>query len=169
MERNELLQEIYQSFSGKVEAYIRSRVADTQDVEDIASQVFLKVCQNIDRFSEEKAARSTWVYTITHNTVIDYYRKRGRDAPMQLCWELPQLPKQDQSLEDVLKKESLDALADALENLEERERDLTLLHYYKNKSLKEIASIMGMSYSNARVIHKKALGKMKKRMAQYEK
>lgn len=77
MERNELLQEIYQSFSGKVEAYIRSRVADTQDVEDIASQVFLKVCQNIDRFSEEKAARSTWVYTITHNTVIDYYRKRG--------------------------------------------------------------------------------------------
>ena len=88
---------------------------------------------------------------------------------MQLCWELPQLPKQDQSLEDVLKKESLDALADALENLKERERDLTLLHYYKNKSLKEIASIMGMSYSNARVIHKKALGKMKKRMAQYEK
>ena len=41
-----------------------------------------------------------------------------------------------------------------------------LLHYYKNKSLKEIAVIMGMSYSNTRVIHKKALGRMRKWLEQ---
>ena len=166
MKNNELLQELYQCFSGKVETYIRSRVETPQDVEDMVSQVFLKVCQNIDSFSEEKAAHSTWISSITHNVVIDYYRKRGRDSPMKLCGELPQLPERDRSLERILREESLDALANALENLEERERDLMLLHYYKNKSLKEIAVIMGMSYSNTRVIHKKALGRMRKWLEQ---
>jgi len=85
---------------------------------------------------------------------------------MKLCGELPQLPERDRSLERILREESLDALANALENLEERERDLVLLHYYKNKSLKEIAVIMGMSYSNTRVIHKKALGRMRKWLEQ---
>ena len=47
MKNNELLQELYQCFSGKVETYIRSRVETPQDVEDMVSQVFLKVCQNI--------------------------------------------------------------------------------------------------------------------------
>lgn len=162
--KNELFQELYQCFFGKVEAYIRSRVGNPHDVEDLVSQVFLKVCQNIDSFSEEKAAHSTWIYAITHNVVIDYYRKRGRDSSVELCGELPQLPERDRSLEGILREECLDTLANALENLEERERDLLLLHYYKNKSLKEIALIMGMSYSNTRIIHKKALDRMKKWM-----
>lgn len=166
MKKNELLQELYQRYSGKVEAYIRSRVGNPQDVEDMVSQVFLKVCQNIDRFSEEKAAHSTWIYAITHNVVIDYYRKRGRDSPIKLCGELPQLPERDKNLEGILEEECLETLAEVLEKLEERERDLVLLHYYKNKSLKEVAAIMGMSYSNTRVVHKKALGRLKKWMGQ---
>ena len=64
----------------------------------------------------------------------------------------------------LLNEEALEQLANALENLEECERDLLLLHYYKNKSLKEIARIMGMSYSNTRIIHKKALDRMKQWM-----
>ncbi len=166
--KNELFQELYQGFSGKVESYIRSRVADPLDVEDLVSQVFLKICQNIDSFSEEKAVHSTWIYTITHNVVIDYYRKRGRDAAMEFLGELPELPERDQSLERLLREESLAALADALGKLKERERDLVLLHYYKNKSLKEIAVMMGMSYSNTRLVHKKALGRMKEWLAMDE-
>ena len=149
--KNELFQELYQGFSGKV-----------------VSQVFLKICQNIDSFSEEKAAHSTWIYTITHNVVIDYYRKKGRDSTMEFLGELPELPERDQSLERLLREESLAALAAALGKLKERERDLLLLHYYENKSLKEIAEMMGMSYSNARLVHKKALGRMKEWLAMAE-
>ena len=90
MKNNELLQELYQCFSGKVETYIRSQVETPQDVEDMVSQVFLKVCQNIDSFSEEKAAHSTWIYAITHNVVIDLLRRKGGgESPMKLCGELP--------------------------------------------------------------------------------
>ena len=45
--------------------------------------------------------------------------------------------------------------------LKERERDLILLHYYKGLTLKEVADKMGMSYINAKVIHKKALAALR--------
>ena len=56
-----------------------------------------------------------------------------------------------------LNNEALDTLADALMSLKEKERDLIVLHYYENHTLKTVAEMMGMSYINAKVIHKKAL------------
>ena len=62
---------------------------------------------------------------------------------------------------DIIKAEMLDQLADALESLADRERDLIILHYYSNLTLKEIAVKMRMSYANVKIIHKKALSKMR--------
>ena len=55
----------------------------------------------------------------------------------------------------------LEQLAEALESLDERSRDLIILHYYDGLTLKEIADRMQMSYPNAKVIHKKALRSLK--------
>ena len=41
--------------------------------------------------------------------------------------------------------------------LKEKARDLIVLHYYTDHTLKEMAEMMGMSYINAKVVHKKAL------------
>ena len=51
-----------------------------------------------------------------------------------------------------------------IEKLPPRERDLIVLHYYHNLQLKEIAQIMGMSYSNCKVIHSKALARLRQHM-----
>ncbi|MBR1892829.1 MAG: hypothetical protein IJ815_04795 [Lachnospiraceae bacterium] len=53
-------------------------------------------------------------------------------------------------------------LADALEKLDMRLCDIVLLHYYGGKTLKEIASAMNMSYPNMKILHKKALGQLRK-------
>ena len=56
-----------------------------------------------------------------------------------------------------LSDDALDSLADALQALKEKARDLIVLHYYTGHTLKETAEMMGMSYINAKVVHKKAL------------
>ena len=56
-------------------------------------------------------------------------------------------------------------LADALEMLDIRLRDIIILHYYGGKSLKEIATAMNMSYPNIKILHKKALNQLKKMLA----
>ena len=145
-------EDIYLAYHDKVSAYIKGKVENHYDAEDLVSQVFEKVYGKLHTFDESKASLSTWIYTITRNTVTDYYRIHRNHASYDEAYELP-VPEQDRDV--------LDTLADALMTLKERERDLILLHYYKGLTLKEVADKMGMSYINAKVIHKKALSGLK--------
>ena len=145
-------EDIYISYHDKVSAYIRGKLDNHHDAEDLVSQVFEKVYGKIHTFDESKASLSTWIYTITRNTVTDYYRNRRIHTSYDEVYELP-APEKDRDM--------LDTLADALMILKERERDLIMLHYYMGLTLKEVADKMGMSYINAKVIHKKALSGLK--------
>ena len=62
-------EEIYRDFKDKVESYIRARVNDHHVAEDLTSDVFFKCYKNIERYDPEKAAVSTWVFTIVNNTL----------------------------------------------------------------------------------------------------
>lgn len=67
---------IYRDYYQKISYFVIKKVGNDQIAEDIVSDVFLKITSNIDRFDPQKAAVSTWVYTIANNTVLDYYRTR---------------------------------------------------------------------------------------------
>lgn len=139
--------QIYEEFQPKVRAYVRGKIHDPHDAEDLVSAVFMKVVQKLDSFDPAKASVSTWVYTITRNTVTDYFRTRRSMVAFE-----------DYMVDETeLTDDALDCLADALMNLKEKERDLIVLHYYSGHTLKTVAEMMGMSYINAKVIHKKAL------------
>lgn len=141
-------EELYCEYCPKVASYIRSKVDNPQDAEDLTSTVFEKVYARWDTFDPGKASVSTWIYTITRNTVTDYFRTRRETVAFE-DWMDPPCVESNSDL--------LDALADALLDLPERERDLILFHYYRGMTLKDIAKKMGMSYINIKVIHKKAL------------
>ena len=66
--------------------------------------------------------------------------------------------------EGILREELLEELSVALEKLDERKRDIILLHYYQEYSLKEIADKMCISYSYAKQLHGSALKTLQKHM-----
>ena len=116
---------IYTDFHKKVARYIAGKVPNPQDAEDLVSCVFMKVFQKLDTFDESKASLSTWIFTITRNTVYDFYGTRKDFS------ELPEDIATDSNIdENLLNEEMLEQLADALESLDERSRDLIILHYY---------------------------------------
>ena len=67
-------EQIYTDYKDKVFAYIRNHVNSPEDAEDLCADVFVKVYDKLDTFDESKARISTWIYSITSNTVIDFYR-----------------------------------------------------------------------------------------------
>ena len=148
---------IYRDYHGKVFGYIRSKIDSAQDAEDLAADVFLKVFEKLDSFDESRASLSTWIYTITRNTLTDYYRTR------KVLAEIPEALEDSASVEDdVCNAEMLDTLANALETLDERERDIIILRFYSGKTLKEITAQMGISYAYGKVLQNKAYEKLKK-------
>lgn len=150
-------EQIYTDFHNKVFGYIQSKVKNMQIAEDLASDVFVKVYERINVFDEKKASLSTWIYLITKNTLIDYYRTRKEHS------ELPEQLSASSSVEEsVCTTEMLDALAKALEELEEREKRIVIQHFYEGATLKEIAKQMDISYSYVKLLLNKAIGKLKK-------
>ena len=75
-----VMEKIYLEYREKIFRYVRGKVRNLADAEDVTSEIFLKVQTSLGSYDEEKATLSTWIYTITHNTVCNYYREQSRCA-----------------------------------------------------------------------------------------
>ena len=151
------IETLYSQYSGKVMGYIHARIRNRADAEDLCADVFEKVQRKLAEFDPARASVSTWIFTITRNTVIDYYR---RSKPTEeLDENLSDSLEIDESL---LNTETLSELAGALRALPEEMRDLIVLRYYDGKPLTEVAEIMGLSYGAVKLRHQSALAKLRK-------
>ena len=148
-------EEIYKEYHDKVLRYVLSKVNDFHLAEDLVSDVFVKVYEKLDTFNDKKASFSTWIYTITRNRLIDYYRTR------KVMSEIPENLTYEQE-EESFSEEDLSTLAKALEDLDCRSKKIVVAHYYSGKSLKEIADDLDISYAYVKILHKKALVNLKK-------
>ena len=154
---DERKEKLYAEFYPKLLRYFRAKINSPEQAEDLCSETVLKVYSNLDDYDESKSSLSTWIYTIANHVLTDFFR-RNRPSD-ELDEEL-----MDEAMpieEGLLKAESLRQLADALEKLDTRERDLIIHHYYFNKPLLEVADILGVSYTYTKVLHKKALNQLR--------
>ena len=153
-------EELYTQYRGKVLGYIRARVNNREDAEDLCQDVFVKVFRAADRYDAEKSAPGTWIYAVTRNAVIDYFRK---NRPAE---ELPEDLTDDALPEDaVMQTALLDELAEALEQLPDELTDIIVARYYDRLPLTEIAERMGLSYGAVKLRHQKALMLLRTAMA----
>ena len=147
---------IYNEYHDKVMGYINARLHSRADAEDLCQDVFIKVHAKLDTFDPEKASVSTWVYSITRNSVIDFYRK---SRPFG---ELTENITEDGAIDDdLLNDETLEELAAALEKLPAQLREIIVLRYYDNLPLTEIGKRMRLSYGAIKLRHAKALNTLR--------
>jgi len=148
-------EQLYKKFHDKVVRYFSYNLNDDNKAEDLAEDVFVKVFEKYDSFDSSKSSISTWIYTICHNFLVDYYRTN--EQHIEYIDEIYS----ENCEEDLAKEEELERLASSIEKLSKKERMIIVEHYYNNVSLKEIAVNMGISYVYAKVLHAKALSKLK--------
>ena len=149
---------IYTQYRDKVFGFVRSKIFNQTEAEDIVQTVFLKVYSNLDQYDETKASLSTWIYTITRNTVYDYLKEK-RDHPV-----LELIDNTGDSAEEpddsILNNEALEELACALEKLPQNQRDIIILLYYKDLDRRKVAEMFGMTYGQLRYLHDKAMKRL---------
>jgi RNA polymerase sigma-70 factor, ECF subfamily len=70
------LSTIYTEFRSVLLNYINRKVANSHDAEDILHNTFIKIATNLDTVNRREKLQS-WIFTITRNNIIDYYRKKS--------------------------------------------------------------------------------------------
>lgn len=150
---------IYEEFYPKVFQYLVNRMGSVHDAEDMAQTVFLKVYTKLDTFDAEKSSISTWIFNITRNTLIDHQRfmsiRMHEEIPETLADDAPDM------LDNLIMEQEQERLADALEKLTRDERDLIILHYYKEHTLLQVSELMRRPYGQIKRLHMKALQKLR--------
>ena len=154
-------EEIYSKYRDKVFAYIRNHVNIQEDAEDLCEDVFVKIFEKLDTYDSSKASISTWIYSVTSNTVIDFYRTNHIHS------EIPEDLSDEKSSveEEAIGNEDLSLLAEALEELPQEQRDIIVLRYYKGYTLQQVAEIMQLSYGITKLRNREALGRLNDKLA----
>ena len=154
------IETIYTQYYSKVMGYIHARIRNRADAEDLCADVFEKVQRKLPDFDPSKASVSTWIFTITRNTVIDHFR---RSKPSE---ELDENLSDNVELdEDLLNSETLSELAAALRKLPQQMMDIIVLRYYDGKPLTEIAEMMNLSYGAVKIRHQNAVLMLRQALA----
>jgi RNA polymerase sigma factor (sigma-70 family) len=130
--------------------FIRRRVHNESDAEDILQDVFYQLVTSYS-VAEPIERLTSWLFTVARNKIIDWYRKRrpgvlpidGGEgiAPLNLeeiLFDPTQNP-DDLYFRSLIWTE----LADALDELSDEQRDVFVMHELQGRSFKEIAELTG--------------------------
>jgi RNA polymerase sigma factor (sigma-70 family) len=141
---------IIRSSRSRLLQFIRRRVGDEAEAEDIVQEVFYQFAASY-AVTEPIEQLMAWLYRVARNKIIDLYRRRrsSRALPTSSGEDLPSSPEEvlDDPMQspDVLFARSTvwTELADALDELPEEQREVFVLHELEGRSFKEIAAITG--------------------------
>lgn len=146
-EQDRRISETIEREQGRLRNFIRRRVPDPADVEDILQEVFYELVEAV-RLTKPLEQVSAWLFRVATNRIIDRFRKKG---PESLTEE------QQLSLDDLLPSPDagpdalyargvlLDELDSALDELPEEQRAVFVAHELQGKSFKELAAESGLS------------------------
>ena len=132
------------------------------------SVTFEKMFRHLREYQADKAAFSTWLFRIAQNCMTDYFRRQQNRR--EATWEDFFDPADEHPTpeKEALIAEDNQGLLQALEILNERERRIVELKYWSDMSNQEIAGLLELSPGNVGVILFRALGKLKKVLAEAE-
>jgi RNA polymerase sigma-70 factor (ECF subfamily) len=143
---------LYEYYFPRVYSYALYRVEDPDIAADITAQAFEKAYTKLDRYQPERAAFSTWLFTIASNAIRNYKRWRWVRNWIQLDNLDDQKDTRPTPEQTVTQQETIENLLRTVTALPEREREILALKFGAKLTNREIAELKGLSASHVGVI-----------------
>jgi len=152
-EQNQRLTETITRERGRLGNFIRQRVPDSGEAEDILQDVFFELIEAY-RLPESIEQVGAWLFRVARNRIIDRFRKK-REEPLPPNQESHEDGENDYWLEQALpaldsgpeasyvRAMLLEAISEALDELPDRQRDVFIAHELDGRSFKDLAAQSG--------------------------
>lgn len=147
--QDQRISEVIERERRRLFSFIRRRVDDVEDAEDILQDVFYELTEAY-RFMKPVEQAGAWLYRVARNRIIDRFRKKrpevsGSEGEENLRLE-DLLPSAEAGPEAIYARTVLlDELDAAIEELPEEQRDVFLAHEINGRSFKDLAAETGLS------------------------
>jgi len=99
--------QLYERYVDQIYRYVRSRVSDDRDAEDLTENIFVRSYESLETYEERGWAYSAFLYQVARNLLVDHYRQAGSDQPLDASEPLesegPGLEQRLSEQEDVIR------------------------------------------------------------------
>ena len=134
---------IWQEYHHRLFEFIKRKVGE-DSAEDILQDVFIKLHSHIDSLKENERLEG-WLFTMTRNTIVDYYRSNKVTEALPE-WIEQKHPKN----EEIIHRELSHCLVPMIEMLPDKYRKVIQLSELEGKTQREVAELENLSLSGAK-------------------
>jgi RNA polymerase sigma-70 factor (ECF subfamily) len=158
----DLFSRLIDRYEAKISRYARKFLSDSDDINDVLQEIFIKVYININSFDVSRKF-SPWIYRIAHNELVNALRKKKRNVlpilnldvflPYNLSKTAVEKENDDRDIKRMAET--------CLDGIDLKYREPIILFYFDELSYKEISEILQIPVSTVGIRIKRGREKMK--------
>ncbi|HWA34677.1 MAG TPA: sigma-70 family RNA polymerase sigma factor [Cyclobacteriaceae bacterium] len=152
--------ELYEKYFDRIYYFILRQTDDEETAGDLASQTFVNVLNNLSKYQFRGLPFSAWLYKIASNEVNKFYRKK-KGKKIYSIEEIKVREIIERGNEDY-DEEVIQRLLGYLKDLPAEMLQVLELRFFEDKDFKEIAFILDMTESGAKMRTYRALDKLRR-------
>ena len=152
--------ELYEKYFDRIFSFIYRQTDDEDLTADLCSQTFLTVLKNVERYEFRGVPFSAWLYKIASNEVNKHYRKKKRTQIFSI--EETRVRELMDQANEGYDEEVIQRLMDYLKELPTDMLHVLQLRFFEDKDFKEIAFILDITESGAKMRAYRALDRLRK-------
>ena len=136
------VESIWEGFASQLRGFIRSRIRDHEEAEDVLQEVFVKIHRNLPALRAGERLEA-WVWRITRNAIADHFRRQRPNEP--LAEEIAPAVEEPANLPDLTPcvRQFVSELAPAY-------REALALTEWQGLTQEQMAKRLGLSLSGAK-------------------
>lgn len=153
---------LYDLYIERVYRHVYYRTGNIKDAEDLTQQVFIKAWKAIGRYKKTGSPFLAWLIKISHNLVIDYYRKKKTESTLEDDTIFDNEDSNPQKSAEISYEQQ--QLRKAILKLPSDQQQVIIMSFIEGFTYSEIASVLRKKEGNIRVILHRGLKKMRQLM-----
>jgi len=158
--------ELYTRYLDPIYRYICTRVSEDQVAEDLTEEAFLRAFKALDKYEERGLPFSAYLFRVTKNMLVDYYRQQTKETALEDEEQIPALVLSPD--EELVKIEKHRLLHHVFAKLPMEYQEVIRLRIILGISTTEAAACMGRSEGALRVLLHRALKALRKLMMEHD-
>jgi RNA polymerase sigma factor (sigma-70 family) len=152
---------LFERYHRALFGFLFQMTKDKESSEDMVQQVFFRMLKYAKTFTGNGEFK-TWMYHLARNVLFDHLKKNEKKKDHYSLQGLEEKTAGDYFADESLeKKQELQTLSMAIDNLSEANRELLILCRYQRLNYQEIAHILDISEGAVKVRMHRALGQLK--------
>ena len=169
--------ELVDLYNHRLVTVLHHLLGKLEEAEDLAQEVFLRVYRVRKKY-RPRAKFSTWLFTIANNLALNALRSRQRKpvVPLNVRDSGPLGPRpaeqlvrdrENQPMQHMQQQELASIVAQALDELNERQRVAVVLNKFEDMNYAEIAEIMGLTTKAVKSLLSRARDNLRQTLKAY--